>query len=98
MDERLQTYLKSAAVRSQFRTLQAVSGRMRFPILNLLERVPEGLTVTDLARILAASPSRISHQLAILRRNGLIRAAKDGRNTVYSLSKSLPLRQLLAAI
>ena len=98
MDERLRKYLDSSAVRLRFRTLQAVSGRMRYPILNLLERVPEGLTVTDLSRILSASPSRISHQLSILKRNGIITAAKHGRATTYTLSKRLPLRRLLETI
>lgn len=98
MDENLQKYLKSPTVRLRFRTLQAVSGRMRYPILNLLERVPNGLTVTDLSRILGASPSRISHQLAILKRHGMITASKQGRATTYSLSKKLPFRQILEVI
>jgi DNA-binding transcriptional ArsR family regulator len=98
MEKQLQKYLRSAPVKRRLRTLQAMSGRMRYPILNLLERCPEGLTVKELSGILSASPSRISHQLAILRDNGLIVPTKNGRSTRYALSGHLGLQHVFETL
>jgi DNA-binding transcriptional ArsR family regulator len=60
--------------------LDALLGRRRADILATLA-VPT--TTTDLARRLRASPAGVSEHLGILRRAGLVRAARDGRRVLY---------------
>ena len=45
-----------------------------------------GLTVTELAKILNMSVSRVSHQLRILREHNLVSAKKINRETLYTLA------------
>ena len=45
----------------------------------------EELCVTDLARLLATTPSVISHQLRVLRDRGLVRARRQGKSIYYAL-------------
>jgi DNA-binding transcriptional ArsR family regulator len=60
--------------------LEALLGRRRAGILATLG-VP--VTTTDLARRLGASTAGINEHLGILRRAGLVRAARDGRRVLY---------------
>jgi ArsR family transcriptional regulator len=52
------------------------------------------LCVCDLAAILEASSSAVSHQLRLLRAKGLVRFRKEGKIAYYSLADS-PVRVLL---
>ena len=63
--------------------LRVISGSGRFRILVLLNEQPAGLRVTEIAGILNASTSRISHQMRILRKNGMVAAEPIGREKIY---------------
>jgi ArsR family transcriptional regulator len=56
----------------------------RVKILEALRRAE--LCVCDLAAILGASPSAVSHQLKILRLSNLVKLRKAGKSAYYSLS------------
>ena len=60
--------------------LEALLGRRRAGILATLG---VAATTTDLARRLGASPAGVNEHLGILRRAGLVRAARDGRRVLY---------------
>lgn len=93
--QKLRQQLRRPDVLARSRHLRVVSGTMRFPILHLLCMRPEGLTVKELAEVLHASPSRVSHQLAILRRHRLIRPTKAGRTVSYTVEKQKEVAALL---
>lgn len=61
-----------------------MSDKTRLKIINLLES--GNLCVGHIAETLNMTQSAVSHQLAIMKRLNLIKAKKDGRNTIYSLS------------
>jgi len=63
--------------------LRVISGSGRFRILVLLKERPAGLRVTEIAEILNASTSRISHQMRILRKNRMVSAEPIGREKIY---------------
>ena len=65
----------------------AIFGVPRFKIVAALCRFEEGLTVTEIAEIMQAPISRISHQLAILRHAGLVRRRRRNREAIYALDK-----------
>ncbi|MCC6348786.1 MAG: helix-turn-helix transcriptional regulator [Candidatus Eisenbacteria bacterium] len=60
-------------------------GARRLDILYLLTRESE-LCVCDLADILGATVSAVSHQLRILRQHGQVRSRRDGQTIFYSLT------------
>jgi DNA-binding transcriptional ArsR family regulator len=60
--------------------LEALLGRRRAGILATLGTPA---ATTELARRLGASPAGVNEHLAILRRAGLVRAARDGRRVLY---------------
>jgi DNA-binding transcriptional ArsR family regulator len=60
--------------------LQALLGRRRAEILATLTAPA---ATTDLAERLAASPAGVNEHLGVLRRAGLVRAARDGRRVLY---------------
>jgi DNA-binding transcriptional ArsR family regulator len=79
--------LKSKKVHESLRILRALCGPMRYQILVALRASGSaGLTVTELSLVLDASLSRISHQLAILRRHRLVVAKSKNRETMYVLA------------
>jgi len=94
MDQGLKKFIQSQPVRTRFLQLHAVSGKMRYLILSLLYRCPNGLTVKELSQILSTTHSNISHQLAVLRRHGLITPAKKGRTVSYTIAKRWRLPHL----
>jgi DNA-binding transcriptional ArsR family regulator len=61
--------------------LAALFGRRRAEILAALGTPA---ATTDLARRLGASPAGVNEHLGVLRRAGLVRAARDGRRVLYS--------------
>jgi Family of unknown function (DUF5937)/Helix-turn-helix domain len=60
--------------------LDALLGRRRAGILATLDAPA---ATTDLAQRLGASPAGVNEHLGILRRAGLVRAARDGRRVLY---------------
>jgi ArsR family transcriptional regulator len=54
----------------------------------------EELSVAEIQEILAMGQSRISSQLALLRKAGLVSDRREGKKAFYSLRASLPPRQL----
>ncbi|HEX8103867.1 MAG TPA: DUF5937 family protein [Solirubrobacteraceae bacterium] len=71
--------------------LAALLGRRRARVLAGLD---EPVSTTALARRLGASPAGISEHLGVLRRAGLVRAARDGRAVLYART---PLGEALTA-
>jgi ArsR family transcriptional regulator len=81
----LKKKISNPEVTKHFRLLRAISGSSRLKILYLLSQVSNpGLTITDISKILNASLSRISHQMRILKKSGLVNAEKQGRNVIYT--------------
>lgn len=66
-----------------FRAIRAAAGSSRLKILYALRGVKDGLTITDISKLLNASLSRVSHQMRILKKAGLVSAEKEGRNVFY---------------
>ena len=52
-------------------------------LFSLLDRE---LAVTDIASVLNMTQSAISHQLRVLKTNGLVRFRRDGKSLIYALS------------
>ena len=46
----------------------------------------EDLCVADIAETIGATQSAVSHQLRTLKQSRLVRAKRDGKNVIYSLS------------
>jgi DNA-binding transcriptional ArsR family regulator len=83
----LKTYKKILAdkrVHVRYARLRVVAGPTRYKILVLLGAKPSGMTVSDLAGILSASLSRVSHQMRILRKYGMVASVRRGRTITYS--------------
>lgn len=62
-----------------------LSGKTRLDILYLLMKEKE-LCVCDMADILAATVSAVSHQLKVLRHNNFVGTRRDARTVFYSLA------------
>jgi len=69
--------------------VEIIGGETRLKILYLLARSGY-LSVSDIADILKSKQSGISHQLAILRENNLVKAKKKERIVLYTLKEPLP--------
>lgn len=74
-------------------TFQALADPVRAKILFALSQAE--LCVCDLAEIVSASESAVSHQLRILRALRLVRPRRDGRQVYYSLADQ-HIRTLIA--
>lgn len=81
--QRLKEAVRAKDIKKKHDFLRVISGTGRFRILVLLHERPDGLKVTEIAKVLQASTSRISHQMRILRKNGLVSAAPNGREKIY---------------
>jgi ArsR family transcriptional regulator len=67
--------------------------------LGLLLALQSGeLCVCDLSSVLGMTMSAISHQLRILRHQGLIASRKEGRMVIYRLADNHVLRLLTLAV
>lgn len=74
--------------------LKALSGRSR---LLLLSHLWEGeKSVGELARLTSARDTAVSQQLALLRRQGMVKARRAGQTIFYSLSSDEVVRILEA--
>lgn len=78
--------LVNKRIEESLKICRAICSPLRFKVIFLLKNHPSGLTVTELARILGSSLSRISHQLRILRKCNLVVAKGENRETLYKLS------------
>ena len=58
--------------------------KTRLILISLLTR--HELCVNDIAEILGMSQSRISHQLAILRKHDIVTTSRDGKSVIYALT------------
>lgn len=85
--EKNQRILLSEKVKSGHAIIRVVSGITRYRIITILKNNASGLTVTDIANILKATPSQISHQLRILKKYDLVFSTPDGRTAIYQLHK-----------
>lgn len=66
--------------------IKAIGSPARFRIMVILSRCPDGATVTEIAEVLEATVSRISHQLAVLRKLGVVNREKKNREAIYSMN------------
>ena len=71
------------------RHLRLVSGLARFRILTLLKAHGKPLNVTAIAAVLRSSCSAVSHELRVLRRNGMVLGAARGREVLYRANGAL---------
>jgi len=85
--KKLKTTLGSDAVRADQRFLHAFIGVSRFRILLALSKAPEGLSVKELAEVTRGTSSSVSHQLAVLRRHGVVVRKNGGRGIVYRFNR-----------
>ncbi len=75
--------------------LKALSGRSRFLLLcHLLDGEK---SVGELARLTEARDTAVSQQLALLRREGMVSARRDGQMIFYSLASD-EAREMLVAM
>jgi ArsR family transcriptional regulator len=58
--------------------------KTRLILISLLSR--HELCVNDIAEILGMSQSRISHQLAILRKHDIVTTYREGKSVIYALT------------
>jgi ArsR family transcriptional regulator len=70
-------------IRDMTDLLKVMADETRMRIISALSECE--LCVCDLAEIVEASQSAVSHQLRILRQARLVKYRKDGRNTFYML-------------
>lgn len=63
---------------------KAFADTTRIKILYAL--MEHGLCVADIAAVVGVSQSAISHQLRTLKQARLVKAQRDGKNVIYSLS------------
>ena len=64
-------------------TFKLIGDNTRCKILYILNE--HEMCVGDIANILDMTKSSISHQLAILRRSGIVRCRKEGKEVLYKL-------------
>ena len=87
------TMRESAERAAEF--LKSLGNRHR--LLILCQLLDTERSVTDLAQFLEIRDSTVSQHLALLRREGLVKARRDGQTIWYSLNSD-PARQILAAL
>ena len=66
--------------------LHAICGKTRFKIVILLNEEKRGLNVTELSSILNSTLTKISHQLSILRKDGIVEFTGQNRERIYKLA------------
>lgn len=77
-------------------TLSALAQDVRLTVFRLLVQAgPNGMTAGDIAAVVGAVPSTMSHHLGLLERAQLIQSRRDGRSVIYAANYE-GTRQLLA--
>lgn len=77
------------------RFLRVCTGKQRFAILALLKK-HHAVSVGSIAQALRGDISKISHQLHLLRKEGVVVARKEGKFAYYSLAQPKFFDKLLA--
>ena len=87
-----QEFLNSENVKNGHAIIRAIAGLTRYRIIQLLLANPAGLTVSTITEILSASPSKISHQLRILKNYDLVFVKRSKQTMTYQLNtkKTMP--------
>ena len=75
--------------------LKAIANRHR--LLLLCQMIDRKRSVGDLADFLDLRPSTVSQHLALLRKDGLVSAERDGQTIWYSISSG-PAREILRTL
>ena len=75
---------------------KVMGDRTRFRILFALDR--HELCVCDLANLLDMSVSAVSHQLARLRENRLVKNRREGKNVFYTIADDHVHRMLISCV
>jgi DNA-binding transcriptional ArsR family regulator len=84
--KKLSGYLASKESKDYMKMLRAITGSMRLRILMLLAKAGRPLSVTEIAEVMDGTLSRISHQVGILKRYGLVHSKRSSRSVLYSLA------------
>ena len=92
---KIQTDKMKASADKASELLKSLANRYR--LLILCQLVDRERSVGELAAFLGARDSTVSQHLALLRREGLVAARRDGQTIWYSIS-SLPARALLETL
>lgn len=83
--ERVKIALKNdSGIDKVVKVYQLLSGETRYKLVKLLHGLKE-LCVCDMAEILDTTVSAVSHQLKILRKEGVVSTKRDGQTIYYSL-------------
>jgi len=77
--------LRSQKFKNELRMVRSVCSQPRFKIMVALCHHVDGLTVSEIAAVLQAPISRISHQLAILRGIRAVKRRRRNREMIYTL-------------
>lgn len=93
--QKFRARLQQPYTKAQHQLLRTISGSTRYQILVLLRAKPAGMTVTDMAKVLRGSLSRISHQMRILRSRKLVAAQRRRREVIYRAVKNPVVDALL---
>ncbi len=84
---------------NEFETVNALADRNRQKIILLLcERLHQGMTVTEITKMMAITQPAVSHHLKILREAGLVSFKKEGLQSFYHVTLEAPLKSLEDAI
>lgn len=83
LDEIKLKQLQSSEIDSLSALFKMYADATRLRILNLL--FEQELCVCDIAYLLDMTHSAVSHQLAVLRSNRIIKVRREGKNMFYSL-------------
>lgn len=84
---------------NEFETVNALADRNRQKIILLLcERLHQGMTVTEITKMMAITQPAVSHHLKILREAGLVSFKKAGLQSFYHVTLEAPLKSLEDAI
>ncbi len=83
VDTVLKTFPKNDIVHGLVTTFKIIGDETRCRIL--LATSQQEMCVCDLANVLSMSKSSVSHQLALLRDAGLVKARKEGKEVYYML-------------
>lgn len=67
--------------------LRSINHRLRRIMIEAVAKAPEGITVTDLYVQLRLEQSVASQHLAILRRAGIVKTKRKGKQIFYSVNE-----------
>lgn len=83
--QKMRNRLRSKKFKDELKIVRSVCSTPRFKIMSALCHNINGLTVSEIAEIMQAPISRISHQLAILRGIKAVGRQRRNREMIYTL-------------